>query len=263
MEYKQINVDSLINTITKKDMLFGGKYTIDPYQNCEYGCKYCDSSFEKTIYIKTNAKDIFKSEIEKIENGLIIIGSVHDPYQKAEKKYTITRDLLKIIKENNLSCHILTKSDLVLRDIDILSKIKNCMVTISLTSIKNSINNIFEKDVPSINIRFKTLKKLSISGVKTGIAIIPILPYITENELKDIIKLAKVYDAKYLIYKFLELKGDQKIYFYNILKNHFIELIEKYDKLYQKTFFPDIKHISKITNKINILCNIYKISNKI
>ena len=130
MNYKQIKVDSLINKIIKKDTLFGGKYTIDPYQNCEYGCKYCDSSFDETIYIKSNAVELLKSEITQIEKGIIIVGSVHDPYQKAEEYYKITRRLLKIIQNNNFSCHILTKSNLVLRDIDILSKISKCKVHI-------------------------------------------------------------------------------------------------------------------------------------
>ena len=64
MSYKQVKVDNLLNKITKKDKLFGGKFTIDPYQNCEFGCLYCDSSFDKTIYIKTNAVSLLDSELK-------------------------------------------------------------------------------------------------------------------------------------------------------------------------------------------------------
>jgi DNA repair photolyase len=263
MQYKQINVNLLLNKITKKDTLFGGDYTIDPYQNCEYGCNYCDSSFDKTIYIKSNAEEILKKELKQENNGRIIIGSVHDPYQKTEEKYKITREILKIIKENSFSCHVLTKSNLVLRDIDILSKIPNCMVTISLASIKKSIKQIFEKDAPPIDIRLKTVRNLSAVGIKTGIAVIPILPYITENEIEETVKLAKTHNVKYFLHKYLELKGNQKTLYYKILKNHFPELIEKYDLLYQNNFFPNRIYTSKITNKINSLCNYYKIKNKI
>ena len=100
MQYKQIQVDTVINKITNKDKLFKGDYTVDPYQNCEYGCRYCDSSFDKTIYIKNNALEIFEKEITQMQNGTIIIGSVHDPYQKTEEKHKLTRQILKIIKKH-------------------------------------------------------------------------------------------------------------------------------------------------------------------
>ena len=164
MLYKQIKIDFLLNKITNKDKLFAGNYTIDPYQNCEFGCLYCDSSFDKTIFIKTNAVEILKKELETVKKGTIIVGSVHDPYQRAEEELKITRDLLKTIKKHDFSCHVLTKSDLVIRDVDILSKIDNCMVTISTISLKDSISKIFEKnpkktlDKTVINLYYCTVK---------------------------------------------------------------------------------------------------------
>ncbi|UCF13000.1 MAG: hypothetical protein JSW06_01770 [Thermoplasmatales archaeon] len=97
MDYRPIICNSLIKKITKPDMLFNGKYCTDPFQNCEYGCLYCDSSFDKTIYIKMNANEILEKELEQLERGVIIIGSVHDPYQKAEQKNEVTKKLLKTI----------------------------------------------------------------------------------------------------------------------------------------------------------------------
>jgi DNA repair photolyase len=263
MRYKQIKSDSVINTITKKDTLFKGKYTIDSYQNCEYGCKYCDSSFEKTIYIKANSEEILKKEIKQIEKGMIIVGSVHDPYQKADENYKITRKLLKIILKKNFPCHILTKSNLILRDIDILSKINNCIVTISLTSMNKSIANIFEKDVPSPKVRLQTIRKLSKSGITAGIAQIPILPYITEIEIEDIIKSAKKHGAYHFLYKYLELKGDQRYSFFNIVKYHYPDLIKKYQKLYFNNYLPDNNYSLKTKEKINKFCKIYKLNNKL
>jgi DNA repair photolyase len=263
MQYKEIIVNSIVNRITKKDSLFGGKYTIDPYQNCEFGCKYCDSSFDKIIYIKTNAEKRLKEEIKQIDNDLIIIGSVHDPYQKAEAHYKITRKLLEIIKNNNFSCHILTKSDLVLQDIDIISRINNCKVTISISSLKESITNIFEQDVIPPLKRLEIIKKLSKFKINAGIAQIPILPYISDNEFEKIISLSKKDNAKYFLYKYLELKGDQKQFYFDILKNHFPELIEKYKHLYQNSFIPNSNYISKLKTEINKLCKTHKIRNKI
>ena len=73
MQYKEIVVHSLIKKITSKDKLFGGNYTIDPYQNCEVGCLYCDSSIDGTVYIKTNAVNVFENEIRKSRNYTLII----------------------------------------------------------------------------------------------------------------------------------------------------------------------------------------------
>jgi len=262
MQYKQIRVDTVINKITKKDKLFNGDYTVDSYQNCEYGCRYCDSSFDKTIYIKNNAPEVFKKEIKQIQNGTIIIGSVHDPYQKAEEKYKLTRQIIKIIKENGLSCHILTKSNLVLRDMDLISQIKESRVTVSITSQKPEIYQVFEKNVPKPDVRFKTIETLANHGINTGLALIPVLPYLVEPELEEIIKKAKQYKAGYLLYKHLELKGDQKQIFFNVLQKNLPNILNLYRKLYGENFSPDEKYISNINKKIFELCEINELKNK-
>jgi DNA repair photolyase len=263
MNYKSINLDFLINKITTKDKLFGGNYTIDPYQNCEFGCTYCDSSLEKTVYIKKNAPDIFEKDLKNIKKGTIIVGSVHDPYQKIEKKELITRKILEIIKKYNFSCHILTKSDLVLRDADIISEIKDSRVTISISSIKNDVTKYFENNVPSPETRLKTIKKLIDIDIKTGIAIIPILPFIVDNELEDIIKNAKKHNAQYILYKHLELKGDQKNCFLMKLKEFQPDLISKYENMYKEYYLPDKKYIDEFKVKIGKICEKYGIKNKI
>ena len=263
MSYKQVKVDFLLNKITTKDKLFGGNYTIDPYQNCEFGCLYCDSSFDKTIYVKTNAAEIFKKELEKTKKGTIIVGSVHDPYQKAEEEFKITRDLLKIIQQQGFSCHILTKSDLVIRDIDILSEIENCLITLSIISLRESISELFEKNVPSPQIRLQTVEKLIKQDIKAGLAIIPVLPYIIENEFEDIVKSARNHKAEYLLHKHLELKGNQKMFYINILKESYPDLVEKYEKLYENSYMPDSEHISKINSSIIRSCNNYELKNRI
>jgi len=263
MNYKKIKVDFLLNKITKKDNLFNGNYTVDPYQNCEFGCLYCDSAFDKTIKIKINAPEILDKELEKEKKGTIILGSVHDPYQNAEKKYNITKNILKIINKHNFSCHILTKSDLILRDLNFFSKMNNIRITISLISFKNNIINLFEKNLPGSNTRLKIIEKLVNNQIKAGIALIPIIPYITDNEIDEIVKVSKKYKAKYLIYKHLELKGDQKQYFFDILNNYFPNMLKKYDLLYKDSYNPKESYILELTKKINNICKKYKIKNRI
>jgi DNA repair photolyase len=254
MIYKPINVDFLINRITKKDRLFGGNYTIDPYQNCEFNCLYCDSSQENKIYIKRNAPVILDKELKKLKKGKIIVGSVHDPYQRIDDTELITRSLLRIIKKYKFSCHILTKSDLVLRDTDIISKIKNSSVSISFCSINKKTSAFFEENVPPPEKRLNVISKLKSLGIKTGLAIIPILPYITEREINQIIKSTIIYNADYILYKPLELKGYQKRCFLKKLEEFDHTLVEKYKKLYKESIMPEKKYLKELRDKIGELC---------
>ena len=263
MEYKCAQYDSLVNNITTKDRLFVGNYTVDPYQNCEFGCTYCDSAIDKTIYIKTNATQLLNKELATKEKGMIIVGSVHDPYQHAENSYKITRDVLKIIQEQGFSCHILTKSNLVIRDIDILSNMEKCLVTISITTLDEPVANIFEKNVPSPKERLRTVKILSGHGIKTGIAIMPILPFIVDDKLKEMVKTAREYNAQYVIHKHLELKGDQKRLFMNTLKEYCPHLVKKYEQLYENSYMPDNAYLTKIRNTVDKWCSEYSIKNRI
>jgi len=263
MKYKEIKTKNILNKIVNKDNLFKGYYTLDPYQNCEFGCKYCDSSYEKLIYIKKNSEDLLKNQIRKIEKKTIIIGSVHDPYQKIEKKYKITREILKIIKENDYPCHILTKSDLVLRDLDILTKMNKCKVTISISSLDKNIYKVFEKNVPSPQKRLNIVNTLFENNIKAGIALIPAMPLLIDKELENIIKKARDNNSAYFLYKYLELKGDQKKYYFDILKFFFPNLLRKYEKLYQDSYMPNQEYINDLTNKISNLSEKYNLKNRI
>jgi len=262
MQYKQIRCDSLINEITTKDNLFVGDYTIDPYQHCEFGCRYCDS-INDTVYIKTNAAEMLDKELKQRKKGRIIVGSVHDPYQNAEKEYKITRELLEVIERHGFSCHILTKSPLILRDKDILSRMKSSLVTVSIASLDEQTSQLFEKHVPLPKERLQTIQALSENEIKTGLAVMPILPFIMENEFEDLVKSARNYNAQYVLHKHLELKGDQRTKYMTIIQEHFPKLMKKYDELYKDSYIPNTDYISDINKSIEQLCKKYKIKRRI
>ena len=263
MIYKYINYDKIINRITNKDKLFVGDYIVDPYQNCEFGCKYCDSSYDNIVYIKNDFLNKIQKELICLSKGTIIIGSVVDPYQIIEKELEMTRNLLKIIKKNHFKVHILTKSDLILRDLDILSDMKNITVTVSIISLDKKISSFFENKVPPTMTRLKLIDKLSNEGIKSGLAIIPILPYIIENEIENIIKESLRYQPKYLLFKFLELKGFQKNIFYDYLKVMNRDLLDKYIHLFKDNYSPDPKYVNKINTQIFKYSKKYGLSNNI
>lgn len=241
------------------DRLFGGEYTLDPYQNCEFGCSYCDSSYEKTVFIKTNAVEILKRELKKIKKGRVILGSVHDPYQPIEEKTWLTRELLEVIKEYDMPIHILTKSPLILRDLDILTSLSDVLVTFTIITTDQRLSNIFEKNVPTPLKRFQTIKELKNNTIKAGIALIPILPYITEKNAEDLVEKASLNKVDYIIYKHLELKGYQKGVMLSLLNEVDSNLIIKYKRLYHNRYYPSEEYVHNTNKRIEIICKRYGI----
>lgn len=256
MRYQHIHVPRFVKRITFKDVLFNGTYTIDPYQNCEFGCGYCDSSYDKTVFIKSNAVERFKEELPMMNKGRIIIGSVHDAYQPIEENTHLTRELLQIIREYDYPIHILTKSLLIKRDLDILTKIKDVLVTFTILTTDPTISKIFEKNAPSPSKRFDAIKELKKNGIKTGIALIPIIPYITEMNLDELLEKAYQYKVDHLIFKHLELKGDQKEKMYTLLEKIDPSLIARYELLYKDSYAPNEHYISTIYSEIKKKCQI-------
>jgi DNA repair photolyase len=198
-------------TILSKCGIPGIDYTINPYTGCRFGCIYCYASFmgrfikDKTIhdwgnyvFVKVNAPKLLKKELKKLKNKgqgtEIFISSVTDPYQGLEAKYKLTRRCLKILIDYDFEGYvsILTKSNLVLRDIDLFKKLKHVGVGITVTSTDDSISRFFEKYAPSATDRFKALKKLNKEDVQTYAFIGPLLPHFVayQDELESLFKKA-------------------------------------------------------------------------
>ncbi|HEC81732.1 MAG TPA: radical SAM protein [Thermoplasmatales archaeon] len=253
--YRWIFCGSLLNRITNKDRLFQGDYTLDPYQKCDLGCRYCDAS-EDTVYIKSNAAKLLKEEIKEIKRGTVIVGSTVDPYQMVEKKQRITRELLRILTDHGLPFHVLTKSGLILRDLPLISESKNARITISLSTINKKITKVLEPFAASPEKRFNVVKKLSEEGIQAGVAIMPVLPVITDEDLETIIEEAKNAGAKHIIYATLQLKGEQKKRFFSTLETHFPEYLREYKRFYSRGYFPSNYTIG---DKIRFYCDKYKI----
>lgn len=264
MKYKTINTNSLLKKITRTDDLFKGEYTVDPYQNCEIACAYCDSSFEKKIFIKNNSIEILDEELKKIENnGRIIIGSVHDPYQPIEKDIGLTRRILEKIQEYGFSCHILTKSDLIYRDLDLIKNMDDCMITISISSLNEKIINIFEKNAVNPSVRLKTLEKISKTDIFCGLAIIPFFPYIMDDELESIINTVSEIESNYVLLKALELRGDLKKCVFEKIKIYFPDYYSSYNTLYEDSFLAKKVYLNRLYKKFNLLCKNYGLNSEI
>ena len=197
-------------------------YVINPYVGCPNKCIYCYaaymSSFSKHteqwgdfIDVKRTSKKI---NIYKIKNKKVMISTVTDPYNEYEAKYKITRMVMEQLVKSEAFISVVTKSKLVLRDIDLLKKMKNVEVVISMSTLDDSIKNKLEKNSSSIADRIETLKELKYNGIKTVVFISPIIPEITD--FKSIIDATKDYTCEYWFDK-LTLRNSFKTRMFNFI----------------------------------------------
>jgi len=252
-------------TIMSKSGLHDSDFSINPYTGCEHACIYCYAPFvlrERRqwgtfIDVKTNAAEVLSKEILKNKKGNILISSVTDPYQSSEKTYKITRSILEKLN-NNFFVSILTKSTLVLRDLDLFKKL-NCEVGLTITTLDENVAKIFEPNSSLPEERLEVLRYIKVSGIKTYIFFGPLLPFVSDKDLERTIsrfamtKPDKVYVDKLNIksknhwnkiksvvqanFPDMVDKWEQILFsendYYEKLKQTIVELLQKYDLKYE------------------------------
>jgi len=229
-------------TALSKSKLPGLDYSLNPYRGCEHNCCYCyvpnvlridRSNWGLFVDVKTNIPVILSKELKKKKKGVVGLSTVTDPYQPIEKKYRLTRYCLEQLLKKEFPVHIQTKSDLVLRDIDIISKFSKVEVMFSIGTLNDSERKNLEPNSSSIQNRLNAMKKLSDSGIKTSVFFGPIYPSIKIKEIPNYIDIFLEHGASEIMVDKFNLKpGIEKILekiFPNNLNN------EKYfKKIYDK-----------------------------
>ncbi|MFP3950724.1 MAG: radical SAM protein [Candidatus Bathyarchaeia archaeon] len=186
------------NSILNRSGIEGVDYAVNPYLGCGHGCKYCYARFMKRFHkgkeewgdfvnVKINAHEVLRMEAPRKPYGLVLLSSVTDPYQPVEKRYKLTEELLGTLYREGFSVQILTKSDLVTRDIELLRKFDWCEVGFTITTLDESIREAFEPGSASISRRINALKQLQESGLNTYAFLGPLLPYISERSLEPLL----------------------------------------------------------------------------
>ena len=243
MKYHELDCKSIIT----KSKLPDTDYVVNPYVGCSFSCLYCYASFMgrfvgesienwgNYVYIKKNSVEIFEKQLKKLLDkklkSTIFFSSVTDPYLPIEKKYQLTRKMLEVLKNNHYLglVSILTKSALVLRDIDVLQELKDVEVGFTITSAKDSISKALEIKAPSITSRLHALSKLNSQNIRTFAFIGPLLPHLVQNssELESLISLIAQTGTKSVYVEHMNLSSyiKQKIISYDkTLANTYLSL---------------------------------------
>jgi DNA repair photolyase len=193
----------LVKSIRSKSILSKSKvadYSLNPYIGCMHGCTYCYAKYMKRftghreawgafVDVKTNAASLLQHELRRKKPGKVWLSGTCDPYQPIEERTNITRECLRLLSKQGWPVTIQTKSPLILRDLDLLTKSQRIDVIISITTANDMVRKVFEPHAPSIHHRLQALTTLHASQVSTSAMIAPLLPYSEEllPQLRDIV----------------------------------------------------------------------------
>jgi DNA repair photolyase len=271
VEYFTLPVRSLLNRCSGSRMPF--TWTINPYRGCEFACKYCyarythefmemrdGADFEQKVYAKQHAAELLHQELRRVKPGEeIALGTATDPYQPIERTLEITRAILtEFARHSGLELGIVTKSALVVRDIDLLREISrnnHITVNVTVTTTGADLARILEPRAPRPDLRLEALKKLREAGVPAGVICAPVLPGITDSpkQLEAVVRAAAEAGACYIYANPLFLKPCSAAVFVPFLKEHFPQLVSDYERRFkERAFLPAAyrKRISELIGKL-------------
>jgi DNA repair photolyase len=267
---KEIQAKTILARLKEPEDWFGLYYNMNLYRGCQHQCIYCDSrsecyqieDFNHDVLVKTNAVALLRQELAgKGVIGTIGTGSMNDPYMPLEAKVGLTRSALEAIAECGFPVHIITKSDLVLRDIDLLEEIKHrsyCAVTFTVTTADDRLSKQIEPGAPASSRRLAALKTLSQRGLLAGIALMPVLPFIEDSEtnIRKIVELAHEAGAKYLLPAFgMTLRDRQRQYYYARLERLFPGMQARYEKAFGERYSAPARnagHLARLVEAASI-----------
>jgi DNA repair photolyase len=219
----------------------GVDYAINPYVGCSHGCVYCYATFMKRftghteewgtfVDVRVNAAKVLARQMQRAKRGNIALGTVTDPYQPLERKYQITRACLEVLTACDFPISILTKSDLVLRDLDLLRRLRDVGVGFTITTLDEEVRRVFEPRSSPAPARLAALSELAEAGIKTWAFCGPLLPLLSDGEKQmDALfeELAKA-GVSYIFVDSMKLSGAIWGKVRRVLERHYPDLVEGY-----------------------------------
>lgn len=288
IEFRSMEAQSILNKSVSKRQLWMA-YSINPYRGCEFACRYCYArythefllpvrasvaeqclseqqqpfalAFEREIYIKENAAWLLEQELRRFDPAQeIAIGTATDPYQPIERRVGVTRSLLEVFaRRSGYRIGIITKSNLIERDIDLLSAIartNKLVVHLTITTTDSGLARLLEPRAPRPDLRFAAVGKLRAAGITAGVLCSPLLPGITDNaEALDLVAArAKAADASFFAAMPLFLKSCSRPTYLSFVREHFPHLSGEYAERFAKMDFADAPYRQKLALMVKLAC---------
>jgi DNA repair photolyase len=262
---RTIQPKTILNKTKKRDEWFLDDYTLNPYSACSFNCLYCyirgskyGNNMAEKLAVKENAVELLDKQLtlyaRKGQYGIVVLASATDPYLQPERELGSTRKLLSVLLHHKFPVHVITKSDLVERDFDLLQQIAkqgtlptdlqgkldtSALITFSFSTLDPDMAAIFEPGATPPATRLNTLKTTVQNGFQTGVSLMPLLPYLTDTDEQ----LKKMYTAfcdagaRYIMPASLTLFGDQPhdslSLMFRAIEKHYPDLLSRYRVLFQ------------------------------
>ncbi|TFH04342.1 MAG: radical SAM protein [Methanosarcina sp.] len=261
--FEEIQVKIALNKIKETSRLkLPFRWDLNIYRGCEHGCNYCyamyshgylekeeksssaggeGSDFFRKIYVKTNIAEALEKQLgaRPWKREVINIGGVCDSYQPAEAMYGLMRNVLALMIEYKNPIIISTKSELILRDYDLLEELAELTyvnVAVTVTTMDEKLSSLLEPLASSPEKRFSVLRTFKDTAAVTGLHMMPVLPFLTDSpeNLEQILSLAAECKVDYTLPGILYLRGETRKHFFNFLARNFPELLDPYRRVYAK-----------------------------
>lgn len=264
---KEIKAKGILNSVKQPDDWFGLKFNMNLYRGCQHQCIYCDSRSEcyqiedfSDVLVKVNAIDLLRDELSrKRVKGTIGTGSMNDPYMPLEAQRGLTRQALQVIEEYRFPVHIITKSNLVLRDLEILRGISQvyAAVTFTITTADDQLGKKIEPGAPRVSARLEAIRILAENGLLTGVSLMPVLPFLEDNveNIRQIVAHAHDAGARYIIPSFgMTLRDRQREYYYRKLDHLFPGLSSVYKGKFDYKYFAPANNAEELEEILRSMC---------
>lgn len=275
VEYVNLENRSLMTRCRSKRVPFA--WAINPYRGCEFACKYCYArythefmelrdglDFERRIFVKQHTGWLLRQELKKVKPGQsIAIGSATDPYQPAERRFEVTRGILEeLARHRGLEIGLITKSNLILRDIPLLKTIatgNQLSIHLTVTTMRTDLARTLEPRAPRPDLRMMAVRKLADAGVPTIVSLAPVLPSITDSpsDLEDVVRAAAEAGAVRIMSGTLFLKPCSAKIFMPFLEEKFPHLTALYRERYSGGAFLPPEYTRRISQLIGRYCEKY------
>ncbi|HEV2386703.1 MAG TPA: radical SAM protein [Candidatus Acidoferrales bacterium] len=280
VEYFLLPVRSILNHCDSDRVPFS--WTINPYRGCEFGCRYCyarytheymevdGSEFERKIYAKRDAAQLIDRDLaaQSPAGDHIAIGTATDPYQPAERQFGVTRSLLeRLALREDLSLSITTKSDQIVRDLDLLRLIASrseLQINITVTTLRNRLAHLLEPRAPRPDLRLEALRRLRDAGLAAGLFAMPVLPGLTDAEadLDRLAHAARDAGALWFGASLLFLMPSSQREFLPFVEKQFPRLAARYRQWYVGRSAPPESYRREISERIALLRRRYGLASR-
>ncbi|WP_238178194.1 SPL family radical SAM protein [Paenibacillus contaminans] len=282
IRYEKVQIKSVLNAVKAPSMPF--EWSINPYRGCMHGCSFCyarsthsflgeqaDDAFQNHIFVKSDAPAVLREQLLKRARskkgldgiGRVAIGTATDPYQPREALEQLTLGCLEVLAEFQVPTTITTRSPLILRDLDLLKRMRLISVNLSVNTLNKTVWKAFEPSTPAPEKRLEAVRHLAEEGIPAGVFLAPVMPYITDRpeDLEELLAQAASCRSQFVMSSVMRLSTPEvKLWFFGALRQYDEHLAAAYGNMYHGSGYPPSEYRAKVKETVKALLSRYRLT---